>query len=402
MKYLKHLDLSAPPLSLKCAPLSPQMGAALVGAGSSFLGNLFNIGSQKSANQANLQLAKMQNDWNERMWEKNNLYNTPSAQVGRLLDAGINPLGQNFTSYQSQPVQSAPLANQVAPQIDPNSMVTGASTLVGAYADQDLKNAQTLATLASIPGVKGDSKTKAKFGERAEELADNAVENGKAEIEQRKQQANLLILQGQKVASETKYQDLCNEWLPNEKYMSLAECASRIQVNAETAEDIKQLRPYKKKLMSAQTADHYASAADHYASAEHHRASAREADAHASWYKEDEKRVKEDVLRVMADKNLKTRQEKLLKLEEDWRKEYGFTDKYGMNLLAHGEYVIAHHGPKAVSYGLNLVGKIYDGVVEGLGKARGFLPNLPPADIPPGYGNNPYFQSQSHSNPINK
>lgn len=93
------------------------------------IGGIFSSGinalSQKSTNNANLELAKMQNDWNEHMWERNNAYNTPTAQVGRLLDAGINPLGQNFTSYQSSPVQSADLANQQAPQLDTSSIVQG-------------------------------------------------------------------------------------------------------------------------------------------------------------------------------------------------------------------------------------------------------------------------------------
>lgn len=40
-------------------------------------------------------LVREQNDksrqWNEEMWNKQNQYNTPSAQIGRLVDAGLNP-----------------------------------------------------------------------------------------------------------------------------------------------------------------------------------------------------------------------------------------------------------------------------------------------------------------------
>ena len=40
-------------------------------------------------------LVRQQNElsrnWNEKMWHEQNAYNTPSAQIGRLLDAGLNP-----------------------------------------------------------------------------------------------------------------------------------------------------------------------------------------------------------------------------------------------------------------------------------------------------------------------
>lgn len=65
---------------------------------SSILGNK----SQKSANQTNMKIAQMNNEWSERMmdkqnqydidmWSRNNEYNSASAQVQRLKDAGLNP-----------------------------------------------------------------------------------------------------------------------------------------------------------------------------------------------------------------------------------------------------------------------------------------------------------------------
>lgn len=58
--------------------------------GNAFSG-LFGIGSQASANKANMELAKYQNEWNEYMWNKQNEYNTPKNQMARYLDAGLNP-----------------------------------------------------------------------------------------------------------------------------------------------------------------------------------------------------------------------------------------------------------------------------------------------------------------------
>lgn len=64
--------------------------------------SIFGNKSQKSANQTNLKIAQMNNDWSERMmdkqnqfdidmWNRNNEYNSASAQVQRLKDAGLNP-----------------------------------------------------------------------------------------------------------------------------------------------------------------------------------------------------------------------------------------------------------------------------------------------------------------------
>lgn len=39
----------------------------------------------------NLELAKMQNEWNVAQWQRENAYNSPSAQKGRLISAGLNP-----------------------------------------------------------------------------------------------------------------------------------------------------------------------------------------------------------------------------------------------------------------------------------------------------------------------
>lgn len=78
----------------------------IVGAGSglvsSIVGGLFGSSNQSSANATNIKLAQMNNDfqasqlekqmaYNTEMWNKQNAYNTPSAQVQRLKAAGLNP-----------------------------------------------------------------------------------------------------------------------------------------------------------------------------------------------------------------------------------------------------------------------------------------------------------------------
>lgn len=72
--------------------MGPIIGGALIGAGASLLGNLFGIGSQQSANKANLKIMREQQAWQEKMWNKQNEYNTPENQLSLYQDAGYNPL----------------------------------------------------------------------------------------------------------------------------------------------------------------------------------------------------------------------------------------------------------------------------------------------------------------------
>ncbi|MCD7848881.1 MAG: hypothetical protein LUH63_03545 [Parabacteroides sp.] len=78
----------------------------LIGAGISALGNIagsaIGMSSQRQANIQNMQLAKYQNNWqsaentrayarNLEMWNMQNEYNSPTAQMSRLRQAGLNP-----------------------------------------------------------------------------------------------------------------------------------------------------------------------------------------------------------------------------------------------------------------------------------------------------------------------
>lgn len=95
--------------------------AGLGAAGLGFVGNLLSgfLGNSATAdaNATRLQLQREQNAFNERMWNMNNAYNTPSAQMSRYRDAGINPFMAmtNMDAGNSQSsVQSAP-----APSVEP-------------------------------------------------------------------------------------------------------------------------------------------------------------------------------------------------------------------------------------------------------------------------------------------
>lgn len=51
------------------------LGSALIGAGASLLGNIFGSKSQSDTNKTNLQIAQMNNEYNERMFNKQLEYN---------------------------------------------------------------------------------------------------------------------------------------------------------------------------------------------------------------------------------------------------------------------------------------------------------------------------------------
>ena len=78
------------------------VGAAIIGGLGSIVGSAIGAGAQRRANIHNMQLAKYQNNWqtaeNEKayarsveMWNMQNRYNSPTAQMSRLRQAGLNP-----------------------------------------------------------------------------------------------------------------------------------------------------------------------------------------------------------------------------------------------------------------------------------------------------------------------
>ena len=78
------------------------ISGGLLGAGSSFMQNAQNRQSVRETNQMNYKINQMNNQFNERMamqqrdfqenmWNKENAYNTASAQRQRLEEAGLNP-----------------------------------------------------------------------------------------------------------------------------------------------------------------------------------------------------------------------------------------------------------------------------------------------------------------------
>lgn len=118
---------------------------ALITAGGSLLGGiagaLFGKKSQDNTNKQQMELAKYQYEKNLEMWNKNNEYNAPKAQMQRYQEAGLNPnLIYGSGSAVSGNSSSAP--NFQAPQLKAYTDFgdLGVSNAVNSYNSYRLTN----------------------------------------------------------------------------------------------------------------------------------------------------------------------------------------------------------------------------------------------------------------------
>lgn len=157
---------------------------ALVGA--SLAGGVANMFGAKRANDTNRQIAEMQNRLNYQMfqeqnkfnldlWNKTNAYNTPTEQVKRLDEAGINPMmalgainpgnTTSLTSASPAPAQGYQAQNEL------EGLGNAVQNSVDTYLRQRLQKTQesnisssTSKTLAETAGILEDNKY---IGDRA-------------------------------------------------------------------------------------------------------------------------------------------------------------------------------------------------------------------------------------------
>lgn len=139
----------------------PAVAAALIGGGASVLGSIFGGVSrnkaQQDANRTNLQIARetnqqnwnmmtYQNQWNEAQNAKMLAYNTPSEQMKRFDQAGINPYlaaSQIVPGNQQSSLTSAQAPAMQAAQVQPvTGMADAIQNSISNAADTMLKIAQ--------------------------------------------------------------------------------------------------------------------------------------------------------------------------------------------------------------------------------------------------------------------
>lgn len=222
-------------------------GPALLNGASTLLGTI-------AGYKANKKLAEQQQEWNEKMmdkqnewslnmWNMTNEYNTPSAQVQRMRDAGLNPLYYGLDGSSANGLESAQALGYQRAEA-PNFGNVGAAALQGASIAKDieLKNAQIDKLGADAESTKLDNEFKERtMGVRAEslELGNSLTKENIAKAKEEKKQITANI---KKIEEETK----------NESFRGLLiQAQTRVQ-DAQEKEIIEML-PYKKLLVEAQT-----------------------------------------------------------------------------------------------------------------------------------------------------
>ena len=119
-------------------PLTAVLGFG--GLASQGLASYMNYQSQKETNEQNLQIARDNRDWQEKMWNMQNQYNSPQAQMQRLKSAGLNPdlMYSQGTTGIAQGIGEPSQATMQAPQLQG----LDTSSLVQAIQNEELMKGQ--------------------------------------------------------------------------------------------------------------------------------------------------------------------------------------------------------------------------------------------------------------------
>lgn len=117
---------------------------SLVGAASQNVNINKTIKAQAQENeknrQYNLQLAKMQNEWNLQQWERENEYNNPLNQMARLKAAGLNPNLVYGNGAAQSTAAPSPSLTSGAPSSPQDMSLMAQRPTVGQIMNQALQN----------------------------------------------------------------------------------------------------------------------------------------------------------------------------------------------------------------------------------------------------------------------
>lgn len=208
------------------------------------------------------------NAWNYEMWKETNAYNSPTEQVNRLRDAGLNPLfygldGSSANAFQaSQPLgyERADYASTINPA-QVGAEVYNQSIAVAK--DLQLKNAQIDKLQEDTKSVSLDNEWKDRTmaaRTESEQLKNEAL---RGDIKIKEQDLKNKAQELEKLIAETKNEDAKYGYI-------LAQTAVQNALESKTREEtasIIALRPYEIALKQAQTDAQKAAAAASYASA---------------------------------------------------------------------------------------------------------------------------------------
>jgi len=108
------------------------------------------IAPQAYANQGNMQLAQYQWSKDLEMWNRQNAYNTPLAQMERYQAAGLNP---NLVVSQGSSGNANQMPHYQAPTISYDQKIPMITNVLQTFADLDIKQAQADNIRAQTRGV---------------------------------------------------------------------------------------------------------------------------------------------------------------------------------------------------------------------------------------------------------
>ena len=151
---MKFLEIGESFLSPNDKCIAPLLLGGIIAAGASLAGNAIGASSQSSTNETSKEIAEMNNqfnaeqaqlnrDWQERMWNKNNEYNSPNAMISR----GLNPfIGSNIgagvsrtTAGSGAQAQSAGLPSLQAFRPDFSDVGSALASMAQARADDECR-----------------------------------------------------------------------------------------------------------------------------------------------------------------------------------------------------------------------------------------------------------------------
>ena len=114
-------------------PFFNGFAGSAIGAIGNVVGGLMQGHAQRQANRANMELAKYSYEKNLEQWNRENEYNSPSAQMARYRAAGLNP---NLIYSQQNTAGNSPQmdAPQIAPVTGPAQGITNAFNQMSQFA----------------------------------------------------------------------------------------------------------------------------------------------------------------------------------------------------------------------------------------------------------------------------
>lgn len=147
------------------------LGVPLISGAANVANALITSNSNKKAvqqtNNSQMDLAQYQADQNLNLWNLNNEYNTPAAQMQRYQDAGLNPNliygSSGSAGNSSSPADGYSAPTLHAPQFDYSPVASAAQLMLNGLSQQSdiaYKNAKTQEVYQNIANLKVDNSLK--------------------------------------------------------------------------------------------------------------------------------------------------------------------------------------------------------------------------------------------------